>query len=109
MQLSNTTNQDGLVQKVEKWTMNVDEASTVTLPATTSLTHFIPKAGMCWTAKWENSGDSNLTIAAGTGIDLQEPDGQNVIIGTTNFANVEYCRQANTDIVVTVTESIPAD
>lgn len=89
--------------------VNADEASTLTLPATTSLSSFVPETGQCFTQKLENSGDSNLTIGAGTGIDLQEPDGQNVVIGANNYANIEYCRTSNSDIVVTVDETIPAD
>lgn len=97
---------------VRYWNMNVDNAATVTLPATSSLAHFIPDSGDCWLAKWENSGDSNLTVAAGTGIDLQEPDDTsdfNVVIGANGYANVEYCRTSNSDIVVTVMETSVAD
>lgn len=92
---------------VRYWSMDVTDASSVTFPASTTLAHFIPVPGMCWTAKWENLGDSNLTMIEGAGFDMQEPDGQNVVIGANNFATVEYCRQLNTDIVVTVDETIP--
>lgn len=94
---------------VRLFSANVDNAATLTLPASSTLASFIPNPGQCFTQKWENTGDSNGTIAAGTGIELQEPTGGNVIIGATDFANVEWCRQANTDIVVTVTDTIPAD
>lgn len=91
---------------------NVDEASTLTLPATSTLGSFIPTFGQCFTQKWENSGDSNLTFAAGAGMDLQEPDDTNdfnVVIAANGYADVEYCRTSNTDMVVTVTESSVAD
>lgn len=88
-------------------TINADEATTYTFPASSTLSHYIPQSGMCANVLLENSGDSNLTLAAGTGIDMQEPDGQNVVIGTTNFANLLLCRQANTDIVIIVDETIP--
>jgi len=49
------------------------------------------------------------TIAAGTGIDLQEPDGQNVVIGINNYAFLTCFKEASTDIVCRVDETIPAD
>lgn len=52
---------------------------------------------------------TTTTIAAGTGIDLQEPDGQNVVIGQNNYAFVWCFREASTDIVCNVDETIPAD
>lgn len=52
---------------------------------------------------------TTTTIAAGTGIDLQEPDGQNVVIGQNNYAFVWCFREASTDIVCSVDETIPAD
>lgn len=52
---------------------------------------------------------TTTTIAAGTGIDLQEPDGQNVVIGITNYAWLTCFRLANTDISCSVDETIPAD
>lgn len=52
---------------------------------------------------------TTTTIAAGTGIDLQEPDGQNVIISNNNYAFITCFREASTDIVCSVDETIPAD
>lgn len=52
---------------------------------------------------------TTTTIAAGTGIDLQEPDGQNVVIGQNNYAWVWCFREASTDIVCNIDETIPAD
>jgi hypothetical protein len=86
-------------------------SANVTLPATSTITNFIPNSGDCYVMKYENAATAatNTTIAAGTGMDLQEPDGQNVVIGQNNFANLEFCRKSNTDMVVTVDETIPAD
>lgn len=52
---------------------------------------------------------TTTTIAAGTGVDLQEPDGQNVVIGITNYAWLTCLRLANTDIACRVDETVPAD
>jgi len=52
---------------------------------------------------------TTTTLAAGTGIDLQEPDGQNVVIGSTNFAWLTCFREVDTNIVCKVDETIPAD
>jgi hypothetical protein len=52
---------------------------------------------------------TTTTIAAGTGIDLQEPDGQNVVIGINNFAWLTCFRKVDTNIVCKVDETIPAD
>lgn len=52
---------------------------------------------------------TTTTIAAGTGIDLQEPDGQNVVIGINNYAFLTCFREVSTNIVCNVDETIPAD
>ena len=52
---------------------------------------------------------TTTTIAAGTGIDLQEPDGQNVVVGINNYAFLTCFREASTDIVCSFDETIPAD
>jgi hypothetical protein len=86
-------------------------ALTVTLPATTTFP--LPgDAGAYRTWVIENpftAAATTTTIAAGTGIDLQEPDGQNVVIGINNYAFLTCFREASTDIVCRVDETIPAD
>ena len=86
-------------------------ALTVTLPATTSFP--LPSdAGSYRTWVIENpftAAATTTTIAAGTGVDLQEPDGQNVVIGINNFAWLTCWRTANTDVTCRVDETIPAD
>lgn len=90
-------------------------ALTVTLPASTTFPLSL-KAGSYRTWVIENpftAAATTTTIAAGTGIDLQEPDGQNVVIGINNYAFLTCVRGADSgspqDIVCEVDESIPAD
>jgi hypothetical protein len=87
-------------------------AITVTLPASTTMSNILPKPGDYRTWVIENgytAAATTTTIAAGTGIDLQEPDGQNVVIGINNYAWLTCYRELSTDIVCLVDESIPAD
>lgn len=86
-------------------------AHTLTLPATSTLTNFAPNPGDFRTIIIENGATAatTTTIAAGAGMDLQEPDGQNVVIGQDNYAILTFYRQSNGDMVVTVDETIPAD
>jgi len=100
----NLFNSQGYVRYM---TIDATDAVTVTFPATSTLTSYIPATGDCADIVIENSGDSNLTLAGGTGMDIQEPDGQNVVIGTTNYALITLCRQLNRDILLVVDETIP--
>ena len=86
-------------------------ALTATLPATSSFP-LSADAGSYRTWVIENpftAAATTTTLAAGTGVDLQEPDGQNVIIGQNNYAWLTCFRMANTDITCRVDETIPAD
>lgn len=85
--------------------------TTYTLMASTSWTNIIPNAGdhRRWLIENATTSAITATIAAGTGIDLQKPDGQNVIIGQNNFAFMDCWRRSDTDIVCVVDETIPAD
>lgn len=91
--------------------------TTYTLPATTTFP-LLQEAGATRSWVFRNATTTSgvtATIAAGTGIDLQEPDGQNVVIADTNFAWITCYRKATAsganggDIVCLVDESIPAD
>lgn len=84
---------------------------TWTLPATSTLTTLIPTAGdsRMWLFKNENASATTTTIAAGTGIVLDEPDGQNVVIAGGNRAKIECWRDDNTDVICSVDELIDAD
>lgn len=85
----------------------------MTLPATTTL------FADCLTANGDfidvvfgnNSATTatTTTIVAGTGIDLQEPDGQNVVIGGLNYAQIRIMRISSTEAVAFIDETIPAD
>jgi len=86
-------------------------ALTVTLPASTSMP-LPPYAGASRTWIIENpftAAATTTTIAAGTGIDLQEPDGQNVVVGINNYVWVTCFRELSTNIVCAIDETIPAD
>lgn len=83
----------------------------VTLPATSTITSCLTTAGQMMEMVIENTATTtnNLTIVAGTGMDLQEPDGQDVVIGQNNFAWLKFIKQADGNVVVSVDETIPAD
>lgn len=85
---------------------------TWTLPATSTLTTLVPNAGdmRTWLFKNENTtAATTTTIAAGTGMILLEPDGQNVVIGGGNDAVITFIRDDSTDVLVIVDEVIDAD
>jgi len=87
------------------------EAATLTLPATSTMSNIIPNAGDHRTIVIENAATAatTTTIAAGAGMDLQENDGQNVVIGQNNYAIIDLWRLSTGDMVVTINETIPAD
>lgn len=87
-------------------------AITATLPATSTMTSLLPNPGDRRSWIIENgytAAATTTTIAAGTGIDLQETDGGNVVIGINNYAQLDCFREASTDVVCIVNETIPAD
>lgn len=86
-------------------------ALTLSLPASTTNAYPL-QPGMRTSLVIKNSqtaAATTTTIAAGTGIDLQENDGQNVVIGITNYAFVDCIRLVNTDVACAINETIPAD
>lgn len=86
-------------------------ALTATLPATTTFP-LSGEAGARRTWLLVNpftAAATTTTVAAGTGVDLQEPDGQNVVIGITNYAWITCHRLLSTDITCNIDETIPAD
>ena len=87
-------------------------ALTLTLPATSTMSTLIGTAGnvRVWLIENNHTGAATTTtIAAGTGIDLLEPDGQNVVIGINNTATLKCWRKETTDVGCIVNETIPAD
>ena len=87
---------------------------TLTLPATSTLyADCFDTVGNSKTVLLYNSADGaeDITVVAGTGIDLQESDGQNVVIGQHNYASLTFTRLSDTtgETYVSVTETIPAD
>lgn len=80
---------------------------TLTLPATSTLTSFIPTAGQTRTIYIRNATTTAgiaLTIAAGTGVPLKIATSTSsgvVILGDTdgsNYGRIDFLRKANTDI-----------
>ena len=102
--VSSILRREGYVRYLD---VNSDDATVFTFPASTTLTHFLPSVGSCSSLMIENSVDTVLTIAGGSGTILSEPDGQNVAIGVNNFAKVEFCRMNDTDFLIVVDELIP--
>ena len=86
-------------------------ALTLNLPATTTFP-LAQNSGSYRSWVIENpflGAATTTTIAAGTGVDLQEPDGQNVVVGINNYAWLTCFRLVNSDISCRVDETIPAD
>lgn len=87
-------------------------ALTATLPAVSTLDSVIPDTGD--TRSWILANDytaaaTTTTIAAGAGMDLQEVDGGNVVIGINNYAYLTCLRESSSVAVCRVDETIPAD
>lgn len=95
------------VENVIDVTLNIS-SGTLTFPATTTLTSFIPTAGQTRTLFVRNAtttAATNLTIAGGTGVLVKfastTPATTGVITGDTdgaNYAMIVLTRKANTDI-----------
>ena len=87
-------------------------ALTITLPATSTMTTLIPTAGntrLWYVENNHTAAATTTTLAAGTGIDLLENDGQNVVLGINNTATIECWRKSDTDVGCIINETIPAD
>lgn len=87
-------------------------ATTITLPATSTLTTLLPKDGdtrdwVIWNA--HTSAATTSTIAAGTGIDLQgDGTGDDVINGGV-FGKLKCTRLDTRDVVCYINEGVAAD
>lgn len=87
---------------------------TLTLPATSTLTSFIPTAGDMAEQCWYNATSTasmNITFAAGTGIDLQTASTTqtDLTFATGGNACLKFIRQTDTDVSVLMTEYTDAD
>ncbi len=90
------------VENVIDYTLNV-QAATLTLPASSTLSSFVPTAGQTRSIFIRNATTTatNLTIAGATGVLLKKATSTAVIIGDTdgaNYARIDFTRKANTDI-----------
>lgn len=79
-------------------------AFTGTLPASSSLTSFVPKAGDRRTIYW-HAITTGITLAGGTGTELNSASTtKNVNVG--GVARLDFVRKANTDIEVFMSAGI---
>lgn len=90
------------VENVIDYTLNV-QAATLTLPASTTLTSFLPKSGDTRTILIRNATTTatNLTIAGATGVLLKKATTTAIIYGDTdgaNYGTIKFTRKANRDI-----------
>jgi hypothetical protein len=91
------------VENVIDVTLNVQDA-TLSFPATSTLTSFIPNAGDTRTIYVRNAtttASMDITISGGTGVLLKKATSTAVVYGDTdgaNFAKIDLTRKSNTDI-----------
>lgn len=91
------------VESVIDVTLNVSDA-TLSFPATSTLSSFIPTAGQFRTVYVRNASTTaamDLTVSGGTGVLLKKATTTAIIYGDTdgaNFARITLTRKANTDI-----------
>lgn len=78
---------------------NATAALTATLPATSTLTTFVPNTGDRVSIVLVNIGAGVLTIAGGTGMNVYNAS-STLAMPATSAATLEFVRQADTDITV---------
>lgn len=87
--------------------------STFTLMASSTITGMIPNPGdvqSFWVQNASSTAAATLTLAAGTGVDLQKnEDTADLAINGLDWAKLTFIRQADTDITVIMSEFIEAD
>lgn len=98
------------------YTFAIDRASdfTITLPATSTLTSFLPNSGESTRMCFSNStttADRDLIFVAGTGIDLEVASSSPLfeMIGPTDSGCIEFQRKANSDIFARFTSFDDSD
>jgi len=96
------------VENYIKYTVN-GASNTLTFPASSTLTSFIPTAGQCRNLVVENATGTagiTLTIAVGTGWDFHNSTSTLVIVPTAS-AFIHACRNDLTDIEANVLIGLP--
>lgn len=86
--------------------------TTLTLPATSTLTNIITSPGESrtwWIHNSTSTGAITLTITAGTGIDLIAYTTADDVIDGTEYAELTCWRQADSDLTCLTTEILHAD
>lgn len=84
----------------------------LTLPATSTMTTVIPKAGDCRAWLYDASAlaaATTTTITAGTGHDVIAYTANDDVIDGAEFSEITMCRQADGDVTTIVTELLHAD
>jgi hypothetical protein len=109
--LTNTEmmNREGTYWLID-WTANVN--TTLTTQATSSMFWLGNEAGDTVTQIWANASTtagSTITFAAGTGVDLQEDEGETVVLNGLEYARVTFMRKNNTDVAMWVEVSQVGD
>lgn len=94
------------------WLPNVN--TTLTFPATSTITDLVPNVGDSRTFRLYNASTtaaSSITLAAGTGIDLQfsEGTGGDLVLNGLDWGVLTFVRQADTDVTVIWDEFTEAD
>lgn len=82
------------------WTVNVD--TTLTTMASTSAPLSNLRTGESFSVYFFNASTTDAataTFAAGTGVDLQEDEGETVIVNGNEIARLTFVKKANTDVV----------
>ena len=89
------------ITKYNTITHTASAAATVTLPASSTLTAFVPKAGDTAT-RFINPVTTSVTVAAGTGTELNTASSTKVCLVNTT-CRLDFVRKANSDIEVLLT------
>jgi hypothetical protein len=83
-----------------EWTANLN--TTLTTPASTTMPWLGNTAGDMRTYTFyaaSSTAASTITLAAGTGVDLQEDEGETVVINGLEVARLTFLRKINSDVV----------
>lgn len=91
---------DELRKEVSYIDWDADEAITVTTMASTSAPFLGLAKGDVLDVILYNSGDSTMTFAAGTGIDIQEETGGALTVATLEMARLTAVKKDDTDILL---------